>query len=110
MDTNIQKIRTHAGAILREEFLEPLNITPHALAVAIKVPASRIADIVKERRGITVDTALRLAKYFGTTSDFWINLQRNYEVSVVENEKSTEIEYIIPFNYSHTKQDSISSI
>ncbi len=90
------RIRTHPGEVLREEFLLPLSITPHALALAIKVPASRIADIVKERRAVTVDTALRFAKYFGTSADFWLNLQKNHDISVAQDQKSLEFEHIIP--------------
>lgn len=93
----MDRITTHPGEILREEFLSPLGISAHALAVSIKVPASRISEIVKERRGISVDTAVRLAKYFGMSADFWLNLQRSYDISQIEKEKSFEIEHIIPY-------------
>jgi antitoxin HigA-1 len=66
---------THPGEILRDDFLMPMKISVYALARAIKVPRSRVNDIVLARRGITADTAFRLARYFGTTPDFWINLQ-----------------------------------
>ena len=65
----------HAGEILREEFLVLLGITAHALAMELKVPAPRINDIVRERRSVTPDTALRPARYFGTTPQFWLSLQ-----------------------------------
>ena len=64
----------HPGEILREEFLGPLGMSAHQLALALRVPATRINDIINERRGITADTALRLSRYFGTTSRFWMNM------------------------------------
>jgi antitoxin HigA-1 len=82
----------HPGEILREEFLIPLAITAHALALALKVPASRINDIVLERRAITPDTALRLARYFGTTADFWLNLQTAYDLRVAKQQRLPAIE------------------
>jgi len=71
----------HPGEVLREEFLIPLGMTAHALAMALQVPAPRIGDIVRERRTVTADTALRLAKYFGTSVEFWTGLQADYEVA-----------------------------
>lgn len=70
----------HPGEILREEFLTPYGMSAHALAQALRVPAPRINDIVRERRGVTPDTALRLARYFGTTPKFWLNLQQDYDL------------------------------
>jgi len=72
----------HPGEILREEFLEPMKISVYTLARIIKVPRSRVNDIVLGRRGITPDTALRLARYFGTTPEFWMNLQTAYALDV----------------------------
>ena len=72
----------HPGEVLREEFLVPLGMTAHALAMALQVPAPRIGDIVRERRTVTADTALRLAKYFGTSVEFWTGLQADYDVAV----------------------------
>lgn len=74
----------HPGEILREEFLIPLGMTAHALAMAmaLQVPAPRINDIVRERRAVTADTALRLAKYFGTSVEFWAGLQSDFDVAV----------------------------
>lgn len=60
-------------------------MSPHALALELKVPAPRINDIVRERRSITTDTALRLARYFGTTPQFWLNLQTSYELKIAES-------------------------
>ena len=82
----------HPGEILREEFLVPIGMSPHALAMELKVPAPRINDIVRERRSITTDTALRLARYFGTTPQFWLNLQTSYELKIAESEKVPKIE------------------
>jgi len=74
----------HPGEILREEFLVPLEISANALALELKVAAPRVNDIVRERRAITPDTALRLACYFGTTAQFWLNLQSAYDLKVTE--------------------------
>ncbi len=74
----------HPGEILREDYLEPMELSANALAKALKVQPSRINDIVLERRGVTADTALRLARYFGTTARFWLNLQMEYELRRAE--------------------------
>jgi addiction module HigA family antidote len=70
----------HPGEILAEEYLEPLGVTQHRLAVAIGVPPRRINEIVHGKRGITADTALRLARFFGTSERFWLNLQCRYDL------------------------------
>jgi antitoxin HigA-1 len=82
----------HPGEILREEFLVPLGMSAHALAMELKVPAPRINDIVRERRAITPDTALRLARYFGATPQFWLNLQTSYDLKIAELETGAKIE------------------
>ncbi len=74
----------HPGEVLREEYLMPLGMSPHALAQALKVPPSRINDIVLERRGITVDTAMRLVRFFGGDVQTWMNLQTTYEIKTAE--------------------------
>jgi addiction module HigA family antidote len=76
----------HPGEILREEFLSPLGMSANELALALRVPATRINDIVNERRGITADTALRLSRYFGTTPKFWTNMQASWELEVAEDQ------------------------
>ncbi len=76
----------HAGEILREEFMKPLGISANALAIALRVPATRIHAIVKEKRGITPDTALRLARYFDTSVEFWLGLQSSYDVKMAERQ------------------------
>jgi len=78
----------HPGEILREEFLDPLGITPYRLAKSIGVPLTRVAGILAGRRGITADTALRLGRYFGTSAQFWLNMQTNHVVWEIEREKS----------------------
>ena len=80
----------HPGEILREEFLEPLGLSAHALAQALRVPAPRVNDIVRERRSVTPDTALRLARHFGTTAQFWLNLQASYDLKVVMRESGAK--------------------
>jgi addiction module HigA family antidote len=70
----------HPGEQLREEFLKPLGLTAYRLAKDLNVPITRIQAIVSERRAITGDTALRLARYFGTTPEFWLNMQRDFEL------------------------------
>ena len=82
----------HPGEILREEYLLPLDMSAHALAMELRVPAPRINDIVRERRAISPDTALRLARYFGTTAQFWLNLQSSYELKQAEIESAEKID------------------
>jgi antitoxin HigA-1 len=72
----------HPGEILLEEFLEPMEVSQYRLAKDISVPARRINEIVHGKRGITADTALRLARYFGTTDRFWMNLQTHYDLEI----------------------------
>ncbi len=80
------------GRFLEMEFLEPLKLTPYALAKAIGVDAPRIYKIVAGERGITADTALRLARYFGTSPQYWMNLQNRYDLQTAEEEIGKEIE------------------
>lgn len=94
MKTIKDKMRPiHPGEILREEFLAPLAMSAHALAMELKVPAPRINDIVRERRAITPDTALRLSRYFGTTAQFWLNLQTSYDLKIAEKIVGSKIKY-----------------
>ena len=90
------RIRTHPGEILLEEFLKPNRITPHGLALALGVPPTRIADIVHQRRGLSADTCIRLARFFGTSAEFWSNLQSAHELSLVANELGSTLERIVP--------------
>lgn len=82
----------HPGEMLREEFMKPNNLTVNGLAMALRVPATRIGAIVHEKRGITADTALRLARYFGTGREFWMGLQSRYDLDLAEDAWAEEIE------------------
>jgi len=81
----------HPGEILREDYLEPMEMNANTLAKALKVQPSRINDIVLERRGVTADSALRLARYFGTTARFWLNLQMEYGLRRAEIERGDSV-------------------
>jgi addiction module HigA family antidote len=85
------RIRTHPGEVLQEEFLKPFRMSASALAAALQVPANRISDIVRGRRDMTADTAMRLSRYFGTSAEFWLNLQTAYDLSKVAAERGKEI-------------------
>ncbi len=90
---NGAKLRpVHPGEILRNDFLEPLDISVYALAKAIHVPRSRANDVVLERRGISADTAIRLARFLRTTPEFWINLQSRYDLDVAREQSHGKIE------------------
>jgi antitoxin HigA-1 len=82
----------HPGEILREDFMQPLGLSMNKLALDLHVPVTRIAEIVHERRGISPDTALRLARYFNTSARFWLNLQAAYDLEVAEDEFARDIE------------------
>jgi antitoxin HigA-1 len=84
-------VTTHPGTVLLEEFLEPLGISQNKLAMDIHVPATRIGEIVHGDRAVTTDTALRLARYFETSAEFWLNLQSNYDLSKARIEKEEQI-------------------
>jgi len=81
----------HPGEVLSEEFLKPLAISQYRLAKDINVPARRINEIVLEKRAISADTALRLSKYFGSTAEFWLNLQARYDLEVQKETIATEL-------------------
>ena len=82
----------HPGEVLRDEFLTPLALSVYQLAQALKVSRPRLNDVVLGRRGVTVDTALRLGRYFGTTPEFWLNLQTRYDLDVAELTVRREVE------------------
>ena len=85
-------VAVHPGEFLREDFLVPLGLSSNALSLALRVPVTRITEIVRERRGITADTALRLARYFGTTADFWMKMQSTYDLATVSSQMAARIE------------------
>lgn len=88
----MNRITTHPGEVLREEFMVPLHLSANRLAAMLGVPANRISEIVRERRSLTADTALRLAKCFETTPEFWMNLQTAHDVSKTANQHGDEID------------------
>jgi antitoxin HigA-1 len=88
----LNRVTTHPGEMLQEEFLAPLNLSQNALALKIRVPATRIGDIVHGRRGISPDTALRLARFFGNSPEFWLNLQQMHDLSKARIEVGRTIE------------------
>lgn len=90
----------HPGEILNEEFLVPFGVTQHRLAVSLGVPPRRINEIVHGKRGISADTALRLARYFGTSDQFWLNLQSRYELEVERDRMRDILEDIRPLGAS----------
>ncbi len=85
---------THPGEMLREEFLDPMGLTQQALADAIRVPFQRVNEIVTGRRGLSPSTALRLAKFFGTSAGFWLNLQMIYDLQQAEQKEAAVLKTI----------------
>ena len=86
----------HPGEILREEYLAPLGVSAHALSQALRVPPARINEIVRERRSVTPDTALRLARFFGGDAQSWMNLQMAYDLKVAEKSAARRIAKEVP--------------
>jgi antitoxin HigA-1 len=83
---------THPGEVLREDFLKPLGLSQYALAKAIGVPQIRVSEIVNGKRAITPDTALRLARYFGTSAEFWVGMQAIYDLELARDQIGSDIE------------------
>ena len=95
----------HPGEILLEEFMKPLGLNSNQLAKRLDVPAPRINDILLKKRGITADTALRLAHYFGTSTKFWMNLQNSYEIRKISQATKKKIEKLsVSFIVNATQQ------
>ena len=92
---NRRNLISHPGEILKNEFLEPLNISVYALANAIGVPRTRLNDIVLKRRGISADTALRLARFFDMTPNYWLNLQTHYDLVMAETEPENTLSKVL---------------
>ena len=86
------RVTTHPGEMLNEEFLKPLGMSVNALAIALRVPATRIGAIVKGERSVTADTALRLSRFFGTSAEFWMNLQAMHDLTKVQLESGGAIQ------------------
>jgi addiction module HigA family antidote len=94
MKNNMRPI--HPGEVLREDYLEPLNMSANALAVALRIPAPRINDVVRERRSVSPDTALRLSRFFGGDAQSWLNLQAAYDPQIAE--KDADLAEIVPLS------------
>ncbi len=94
----------HIGEVLQEEFLEPLELSQNALAIAIGVPSNRINAIIRGQRSITADTDLRLTKYFGLSKGYFLRLQNNFELLKAEQKIANEVSNIVPFNYSNKQK------
>src|ERR1700719_3607568 len=90
--TKKTKLRIHPGEILSEEFLKPLGLSMNQLALALRVPGNRINAIVAGQRGISADSALRLGRYFGTSAQFWINMQARYDLESTKDKLADRIE------------------
>ena len=86
------RVTAHPGEVLSEEFLKPLGLSANALALALRVPSTRIGAIVKGERAVTADTALRLARFFGTSPEFWLNLQSMHDLTKARRETGAAIE------------------
>ena len=87
----------HPGEILNDEFLEPFEITAYRLSKDLKIPQTRISEIIKGNRRITADTALRLSKYFGNSAKFWLGLQNDYDIEEEKENKAKELNEITQF-------------
>jgi antitoxin HigA-1 len=85
------RVTTHPGEVLSEEFLKPFGMSASALAIALRVPATRIGAIVKGERAVTADTALRLARFFGTSAEFWMSMQASHDLTKVRSENGDAI-------------------
>lgn len=94
------KTNIHPGEILEKEFLEPMNLTAYKLAKDIGVQQTRISQIIKGARSITADTAIRFSKFFGTTAEFWMNLQREHDLRKALAEKKEEFDHIKRFEFA----------
>ena len=98
--TNKKLQNIHPGEILKEEFLVPMNISAYRLAKEVNIPQTRISEIIHGNRSITADTAIRFSKFFGTTAEFWLNLQNLYDLEEEENNHAREFEAIKMYVYA----------
>ena len=102
LDEGARMAALHPGEMLREEFMKPLGLSSNALAMELRVPVTRISEIVRERRGITADTALRLARYFNMSPEFWMRLQMDFDLESASDAEETAIHETIRPRASHT--------
>lgn len=101
----------HPGEMLREEFMKPLGLSSNALAMELRVPVTRISEIVRERRGITADTALRLARYFNMSPSFWMRLQMDFDLeSAADAEEASIHEMIRPRAPRTLREDAVQRV
>ncbi len=98
----------HPGEILREEYLAPLHLKPYTLAKKLDVPRTRIERLVAEQTPVTTDTALRLAKFFGTTPQFWMNMQASYDIAIEAKVKMADLEKIEPLADANFSQHRLA--
>jgi addiction module HigA family antidote len=98
------RVRTHPGEVLREEFMKPLGLTANALSLELRVPPTRIGDIIRAEkpRSVTADTALRLSRYFSTSPEFWTNLQSAYDLSIAQVDHGAKIDRDVHPRAEHT--------
>jgi len=94
------RVTTHPGEMLAEEFLKPLGMSVNALAMALRVPATRMGAIVKGERSVSADTALRLARFFGNSAEFWMGLQATYDLTKAQRESGQLIERDVQPRYA----------
>lgn len=97
---NNQLPNIHPGVILKTEFLQPMNITAYRLAKEINIPQTRISEIIHGKRSVTADTAIRFSRFFGTTPEFWLNLQNLYDLEEEKKKHSVEFEMIKQYEYA----------
>jgi antitoxin HigA-1 len=88
---DVGPLNVHPGEVLLEEFMRPLDLSANRLAIALRVPSGRITDIINQKRGVSAETALRLARYFGTSADFWLNLQKSWELCQAQDQIGQDI-------------------
>src|ERR1039457_5868557 len=102
LDDGARMAPLHPGEMLREEFMKPLGLSSNALAMELRVPVTRISEIVRERRGITADTALRLARYFNMSAEFWMRLQMDFDLESAADAEETAIHEAIRPRTTHS--------
>lgn len=105
--TPTHRVPTHPGEMLLEEFLKPMGITQRELSDSIHVPYQRINEVINQKRGITPSTALRLAKYFGVSEDFWLNIQLRWDLFKARKKETTELKSIRPYTQTHKPESQL---